>query len=218
MAYQLSDLISELQTKAKDSALSSSLLTQFLNDAQDRIVGNQTFAFMEKTDTGTLSIGQATMSYPSDNQLTIDIMLVDPTTATSSNLLDYLEPETFWQTYPTPSAYSNARPSAWTDYGRLIYFDRPSDKAYNYTHRYVKRPTVLAGSTDVPDVPAPWREALINYAMASIELYRDNHMFASTYTNRADQIAEDMAVRLATRQFNSAPNVFTNGGGGAITF
>lgn len=213
VAYILSDLITELQTKAKDSSLSQTLLTQFLNDAQELILGNQTYSFMEKQppDT-TLSIGQTTAAYPADQQISIDLVLIDPVIQTNVTTLDYVPAEVFFDLYPNPPAMNAGKPTAWTDFGRQIYFNIPAGSAYTFRHRYLRRPITLVNGTDVPDVPAGYRNALIYLALGAIEEYRDNFAFASSYFNKADGIMEDMAVRLAVRQLGEPTDVFTNSG------
>lgn len=209
MAYNLSALITELQTKAKDSSLDSSLLTQFINDAQETVLGQQEYSFMEKSVDTTLAIGQTTASYPTDHQKSIDLVLIDPVIPTQVTSLEYLPYEAFFNAYPNPAALSNTTPTVWTDYGHTIYFNAPADKAYTFRHRYLRIPTTLVNGTDVPDVPQPFRLVLINYAMGSIEEYRDNFAFASAYGVKAENAAEDMAIRMATRQ-SGAPNVIQN--------
>lgn len=215
MAYTLGDLTTELQTKSKDSSLAPSLIAYFLNEAQSNILGNSSFSFMETSGDSTLSVGQATVAYPADHQSSIDLVLIDPVTPTTTRRLKYIPAETFFRMNQNPSANPQALPTTWTDFGHQIYFNTPVDQAYTLRHRYIRIPIVLTNPSDVPDVPASFRHVMITYAMSYIELYRDNHAFASTYAAHGDQYMEDMVIRLSQRQEGDS-NLMTNTMGGGL--
>lgn len=210
MAYNLGDLQTELQVKAKDSTIPQNLLTYFLNDAQRNILGSSTYSFMEEQPANqTLTVGQTNISFETDHQVTISIDLIDPNVSTRVTNLIYDPADHFYELYPNPAAVPQAMPEAYTIFGNLMYFNCPLDQAYLYRHRYVRKPTEMVNSTDVPDIPSEWRHVLINYAMGAIEEWRDNFAFASMYISKGDIGVEDMGVRLAIRQYGT-PNVIQN--------
>ena len=219
MAYNLGDLQTELQVKAKDNTIPLNLLTYFLNDAQRNILGSSTYSFMEEQPADqTLTIDQTTVSLETDHQVTIDVVLIDPVVATRVANLTYVPAEEFYQLYPNPAAIPQAKPEAYTIFGNLIYFNCPLDQAYIYRHRYIRNPIEMVNSTDVPDIPSPWRHVLINYAMGAIEEWRDNFAFASMYISKGDIGVEDMGVRLAIRQYGTPNTVFNALGDGNAVF
>lgn len=200
MAYTLLDLRSRVRTKIKDTSYSASTIDGFINDAIEEIAGLYPFKWLAKLDTtGTLTVGDNTYANPSDHQSTIRLILVHPTTATSHwDLTKYRKKnDEFFNTWPAPDTLDNSQPIFWTEYGNKIYFNCPSDLAYDVRQHYQRLPTELSGDTDVPDLPRSFREVIVLGASYRCEEERQNYDIAGVLQNRFNDKVSDLIMRFA---------------------
>lgn len=209
LAYQLSDLIAEVQRRANDTSFSSTEITDFLNDTQREVVARHTFPFMEKVVDGPLTVGEATYDQQTDHDVTLDSYLIDPSDTTQVWGLRYIPSDEFFTHYPNPDAQSNSMPTAWTQFAGNITFNCPPDDTYTFRQRYYKTPTELSATTDVPSVPQRYREVLVRGALSRLEERRDNFDFAAIHKNEFEQLLQDMALRLIPQQFGQASQLRT---------
>lgn len=209
MAYQLSDLISEVQRRANDSSFSSTEITDFLNDVQREVVSRHAWPFMEKSVDGPLTVGSETYDAQTDMDVSLDAFLIDPTDTKIVYNLNYLPQDEFFEKYPNPSAQDNNIPTEWTLFAGNITFNYPPDKAYTFRQRYYKTPTALSSNTDVPEVPERYKEVLMRGMLARVEERRDNFDFAAIHRNEFENLLEDMAMRLIPRQFGTPSQLRT---------
>ena len=200
MAYQLSDLISEVRTKAKDSTFLSDLITYFLQDTQDEVLGQRRLSFLEEVTTETLVVNATSFTYDATLQSILGLTLKDPDSAAAVYTPDYVTRAVFDQHVQDPTVLTAGQPSCYTDYGHVLYWDRPLDKAYVMRLRYLRRPITLTNSTDVPDVPVEYKNLLIRGALAGVEEYRENYDIAAVHRRKVEDLAEDMFQRYSSRQ------------------
>jgi hypothetical protein len=163
------------------------------------IFNTHDFKFVEKSVTGTLTIGDYTYEQQTDHQATIGGVLVDPDNENKFVLDEdsYMAHRDFFNTYNDPSLYDNAMPYAWTEFSDQIYFNRPVDKAYTFIQRYYRTPTDMSSDSDVPDVPEEFRELLELWADYRGEKYRGNHDVAATYLQEFEDELENMVIKYA---------------------
>jgi hypothetical protein len=205
MAYNLGTLIAEVKRRAKDSSLSDTLITDFIQEAQDEVVGHHIFPFMEATRTDTLVIGDVSYAYQAGHQAILGVRLTD-----AADLYGYCEPEylpyrKFDERYPNPSAFTQGRPLNFTDYGRTLYWDRPLDKAYTLRFRYLRAPTELVASSTVPDIPYEFKQLLVRAGLAGVEEFRENFDIAAIHHRKVEDLTEDLLRRYTSRQLMRAP-------------
>lgn len=205
MAYTLGDLVIEIQSRAKDTSFSKSLIIDFINDIQSEVVGDKRWPFMEALETATLNVGDTSHTYAADSQTVYDVTLVDPDRAQNYSQPDYLPHTRFYDLYPSPESATAGWPCHWTDFGHVMQFDRPVDKAYNLRIRYLKAPATLADDADVPIIPEPYKQILVRGALASIEEYRDNFDLGGIHRRKVEDLVANMSARYMPRQFQSAP-------------
>jgi hypothetical protein len=209
MAYDVSYLTARIQRKAKDTSFSSTLITEFLDEVQTEVIGDQWFKFLESEETATLSINDTSRAYPTLQQATYRIWLTDTsTTPDTPYLIKYLPPEKFYKFYPTPALYTAGLPRHWTDFAGTVYFNCPLDKAYGYTLQYQAKAGTLDGSTDVPNIPIDFQGIYIQGAMAKVEEYRENFDIAAVYERKREVLEEQMQVRYALRQLGESETVY----------
>jgi hypothetical protein len=199
MAYQLSDLITSIQSRAKDTSFSSSLITEYLNETQSEVLGHRRFSFMETADTDTLSAGQNELELDDEVQTILYLAFV---VNGADRRPEYLPARTF---YETDFSQVQSQPAYFTFVGRSIIFSSFSDVAYTVKYQYTRRPATLANDTDVPEIPEDYRELLIRGALARIEEYRENYDIAAIHQRKIEELSEDMNLRYGIRQLITAP-------------
>lgn len=208
MAYDVTSLIQEVKTRGKDTSLSDSLVTTWLQETQDNTLGHYRLSFMETSATPTLTIGTLTRAYPSDAQVVLGLKLDNGTSVMTPDFLSY---EEFEVLYPAPGDATASRPVAVSDYGRILYWNCPLDAAYTLNLRYLRKPTELSSGSSVPDIPVEHRELMVRGALARLEEYRENFDIAALYTRKVEDLAEDMLQRYATRQLVTPHRSTLNG-------
>lgn len=200
MAYNVGDITSAVQDDLQDPSFSSTRILRYLNYGQLAIFNTHKFKFCEKAVSGALTIGQYLYAQQTDHQATIEGVVYDPASTgtrfrlTKNTFVPYRE---FFDRYPVPSVNTAGIPSAWTEFGDQIYFDRPVDKAYTFVQRYYRTPAELTQSSDVPTVPYSFRELLELYAEFRSEKYRGNHDIAATYEQQFEDGLESMLLRFS---------------------
>lgn len=199
MAYQLSDLISSVQQRAKDTSFSQALITEYLNETQQEVLGHRRYTFMETTDDETLSIGSREIELDAEVQ-TVDYLALEIDSL--DHPVAYVPHRSF---YEAALSDDEGQPGYFTFFGRSILFSTPADVAYPVKLHYTRRPATLTNSTDVPDIPEDFREILIRGALSRIEEYRENYDIAALHQRRVEELTESMSLRYGLRQLITAP-------------
>ena len=200
MNYTLSDLITILKRRLKDEDFDENLLTDYINSAQNEILGGNKYKFLERVD-GPFEIAKTgELSLPFDYQTTVQIFAKD--SSGFSRPLEYLPAEDFFK---TPS-----KKWSYCVYGRNLYYRLPdpneSEKnnmeyeLYRCFHLYYAKPMPMIRPEDRPIIPAEFIEAIICSVMARAEQSRDNFDFAQIYENKADDLVVNMNLRYGPRQ------------------
>lgn len=199
MAYQLSDLITSVQQRAKDTSFSSSLITEYLNEVQNEVLGHRRYTFMETIDTDTLSLNSSEIVLADEIQ-TINYLAVSVNG--QNRAVEFVPQRTFYEDIISTTA---GQPGSFTFNGRSIFFSSPANKAYTVTMHYTRRPSTLSVSTDVPDIPEDFREILMRGALSRVEEYRENYDIAAIHQRKVEDLSEDMNLRYGLRQLITAP-------------
>lgn len=84
----------------------------------------------------------------------------------------------------TATQLSKAIPTMFSMEGRQIKFDSPWDLARAYEILYYAFPKQLAAVTDVPDLPRPFHEAIVQWAVHSIQMREQD--FNGAYATKRD--------------------------------
>lgn len=188
MAYTLKNLISILRKRLQDEEFDGDLLTAFLNSAQDEILGEDKYPFMQRID-----------SYEADASGEINLPLGYAGTfhifAQQENQprteLQYIAPADFFEN-------TTRHTLCWTKYANTIFYriyNDDRDQYFTIMHLYLANPLPLTKETDVPAIPAEYIEALILGALARAEEVRDNYDYAQLYRNQQDQLLTNMKLR-----------------------
>jgi hypothetical protein len=204
MAYTLGDISAAVQDDLKDPGFSLTRIDRYVNRGVNAVFNMHMFRFCEKMVSGALTVGEFAYDQQIDHQATIGGVLIDETNDNTFVLNDqnYLPHRQFFEQFPDPNLNTSGMPSFWTEFGDEILFNCPADKAYTFKQRYFRTPTALEDATDIPDVPASFRELLEFYALYRAEKWRGNHDIAATYKQDYEDGLEAMVLRYAEGQQN----------------
>lgn len=199
MAYQLSDLITNIKLRAKDDSFSDTLITDFLNATQAEVLGHRRFRFMEVSDTDTLSSGSSELDLADDVSI-IDYMAI--VVSGDDYPLPYVPYRDF---FDGVTATTSGQPAFFTIHANTVYFNSSADQSYTINYKYLKKPTPMEQGVDTPDIPEDFKELLIRGALAGVEEYRENFDIAGLHRRKVEELAEDMNLRYGLRQLIRAP-------------
>jgi len=200
MAYQLSQLVTDVRNKLDDSSFSSTLITAFLNDSQRYIVNKYHFKFMEGKHDQTLTIDDNEYDLQSDVEVVETLRITAPSgeeVDLTGNYMTYIE---FDNKYPDPQEQESGKPHSWTIRNDdLILFPKP-DAAYVLTLRYQKKPTTLSADADVPNIPERHQELLVLGALARCHKFNDNYDLAAFEEAELEKQLTDTVAKTYLRQ------------------
>ena len=206
MAYQLSTLVSRVQTKLDDSSFDTATIIQFINDAQNELFNNSKLRFTETSTTYTLAQGVAEITngsgLPTNFHMPIDLRISSP--YNMAGKLTYLPHDVFFELYPDETDDPNGIPSEWTEYGGSIYVSpKPNSGSIIVTLRYVKKPTELSADADVPTLPSEWSELLVLMAYCRCLDFNDEEDKAAyVRANQVEPMLFDLKRRHGLRRID----------------
>ena len=208
MAYQLSDLITRVQQRIRDTGYSSLEITNYLNDTQNDIFNEYRLPFMQTYIDYVLVTNVADITngsiLPVDYVQAVDITITTPAFET---YLKYTSFEELNENYPSSdniSTYPPSVPEYWYIYdGTIKVFPAPN-QAFNLRVRYWKKPTELANSTDVPAVPSEFKEVLVAGAAYRCLQVKDNYDQAAILQNKYDELLQKLVVKYSVSQTGRA--------------
>lgn len=186
--YTLETLINILRKRLQDEEFDGDTLTIFLNDAQNEILGDGKYPFMQRIDT-----------YEADFEGAIDLLPCYAGTffiyANKEDQprqeLKYISPEEFFKN-------TEAHTFVYTTFANQLHYRIAHDDdntGYTITHLYMAKPMRLVKNTDKTIIPNEYVEALVLGALARAEEIRDNFDFAQIYRNQQDQLLTNMKLR-----------------------
>lgn len=188
MDYTLENLIEILRKRLQDEEFDSGMLTQFLNDSLNEILGEDKYPFMQRIDNYTaLPFGE--VSLPPAYAGTFYIYAKKD--KQPDHELEYVSPEVFFENTPQHSF-------VYTMFGNMLFYWLTKDckkGSWEVLHLYLENPRPLVRSTDKPQIPPQYMEALILGALARAEEVRDNFDYAQLFRNQQDQILTNMKLR-----------------------
>lgn len=188
MDYTLEKLKDVLRKRLQDEEYSGDLLTQFLNDALNEILGEDKYPFMQRID-----------SYVADQRGEISLPLGYAGTfhifanheGQPRQELRFISPEDLFEG-------TERHTLVWTTFANKLFYRIYSDQRDNeftIEHLYLINPRPLVKDTDITPIPPQYIEALVLGALARAEEVRDNFDYAQLYRNQQDQLLTNMKLR-----------------------
>lgn len=210
MAYTLLDLKTTVKKRAKDTSFDDTLLTDYIQEAQNQVLEHYRFPFMEVSDTDTASIGSFELELYNDVEVILSLKLVYETTDAKFEPI-YLGYSEFYDRFDPDTEATSSSPVYFTVFNNTIIWGAPLDKTYKVYVKYLKTPKVFTADTDVPSIPKRFKEIIIRGALARVEEYRDNYDKAAIHFRKVEDLSEDMVNRLSLRQLKQ-PHKISFGG------
>lgn len=208
MAYILSDLVTRVQNRAKDSSFSSSQIKEFINDTQRAVFNEYTLRQMEATQAYTVTVGNADITAGAGLPANLVQPIALNNTYTSyEKRIPFIHFRALDALHTDPSdtvLHPVNAPQHWYLYGNTINLYPVPDKAYTLTLRYIKEPTALSADADVPEIPSEFEEILIYGALYRIWEEKDRLDKAAVFENKYLREVKKFVNRYATRQTGDA--------------
>jgi hypothetical protein len=204
MAYQLSDVVSKVQQRIRDTGYSSGEITNYINDTQNDVFNEYRLPFMEANQNYTMTSGVSDITdgngLPANYVQAIDLMLT--TTGREKRLIwrdirdiDTMHPD------PDDTSINPANvPNEWYYFVDTIKTFPVPNEDYTLTLRYYKKPTILVNDGDVPEVPSQFEELLVSGAAYRVLQVKDNYDQAAIHKNKYDEILQKIVVRYSQPQ------------------
>lgn len=214
MAYQLSDLITKVQRRVRDTGYSTSEITDYLNDTQNDIFNEYRLPFMQTyvdyvlfANVPDITNGSGLLS---DYVQAVDLQV---TTEGKESQLIYKPYEEIFSQYPDPddiTAYPPTIPIYWYFYDETIKVFPASSVDINVRLRYWKKPTDLVQATDVPSIPSQFSELLVVGAAYRVLQVKDNYDQAGILQNKYDELLQKLVVKYSVPQTGKPINMRIN--------
>ena len=208
MAYQLSDLITRVQQRIRDTGYSQIEITNYINDTQNDIYNEYRLPFMQTYVDYVVTKNVADITngslLPSDFVQAVDLQI---TTQAFETYVEYMSFEELNSKFPAPdntATYPPSIPQYWYIYDETIKLFPAPNQAFNVRLRYWKKPTDLANSTDVPTIPSEFKEILVVGASYRVLQVKDNYDEAAILQNKYDELLQKLVVKYSTPQTGRA--------------
>lgn len=214
MAYQLSDIVTKVQQRVRDTSYSSTEIKNYINDTLNDVYNEYRLPFMQTTQTYTLTVGVSDItngsSLPTNFVQAIDLVL---TTSGREQVLPYWDIRDVEATYPDPddtSAHPAITPILWYMYGQTAKVFPVPDSAYTLTLRYYKKPTMLSADADVPSLPSEFEELLVVGAAFRVLQVKDNYDQAGVLENKYGELLDKLVNKYSQQQVGAPTRVRIN--------
>lgn len=186
--------------KLDDEEFDSSVIDNFINDTQRDIFNEYELPFQEKIFQGTIPSGSTMFQSPSD--------LAQLQSQTMTDVPGFSQYKMKWRDFfaanPDNANQTPGAPSAWTLYANNFVFDKPTDKDYTFTLFYIRKPKLLQGDTDVPEIPEDFAELLVLGAYIRVLKRNEDFDQAAYIQNDYDRLLDLLVARYGFREADGA--------------
>lgn len=207
LAYQLSDIVTKVQQRIRDTGYSTSEITNYINDTQNDVFNEYRLPFMQTTQNYTLTQGVSDITdgvgLPANYVQAIDLTL---TSTALEQVLPYRDFTWIDDQYPDPDDTSRnpaGIPRYWYKYGETIKVYPVPVSAETLTLRYYKKPTLLGSDADVPEIPSEFEELLVSGAAYRVLQVKDNYDQAAIHENKYNELLQKLVVKYSIPQVGS---------------
>lgn len=188
MDYTLEKLIDILRKRLQDEEFDAGILTTFINDAINEILGEDKFPFMQRIDKyiaepfGEISLPPAYAG---------TLYIYANSKCQPREELRFISPERFFDN-------TKQHVMVYTTFANTLFYRFRKDSKCDgcmITHLYIENPRPLVKDTDRPQIPPQYMETVILGALARAEQVRDNFDMAQIFQNQQDLLLTNMKMR-----------------------
>lgn len=207
MAYILSDIITKVQQRVRDTGYSTAEITNYLNDTINDVFNEYRLPFMRSSQTYTVTAGNSDITdgdgLPANYVTAINLM---DTTSGQEVEVPIITESDLDEIYPDKAdtaLYPNGQPLyAYYDGSTIRVFPAPAD-AYTFRLRYEIKPTTLTNPSDVPVIPSQFEELLVVGASYRVMQVKDNYDQAGILENKYQELLQKLVVKTSSTQTGS---------------
>lgn len=214
MAYQTGDIVTRVQQRVKDTGFSSTEIKSYLNDTQNDVFNEYRLPFMEATQDYTFTVNVADITngsgLPANYTQAIDLLL---TTTGYEKVLTFRgvrEMDALYPDYENSTLYPANTPSDWFFYAQTVKVFPEPNLAYTATLRYYKKPTLLSGDADVPELPSEFEELLVVGAAYRVLQVKENYDQAGILQNKYDELLQKLVMKYSQPQVGTPTRMRIN--------
>lgn len=207
MSYLVSDIVSLVQKRVKDTNYDSSEIISYLNDTQNDVFNEYRLNFMEASQNYTTAANVTDITngvgLPANFLVGIDLLNV---TGGGQKLINYRDVSYLDTVTNNSSPTSSNNPRFWYKYGNTINIYPTQTTVLNLTLRYYKMPTLMTLLTDIPSLPYSFQELYVVGAAYRILQIKDNYDQAAILQNKYDEILQKLVGQTAVNQVGQSPS------------
>lgn len=189
-----------LVDKLDDEDFNTSVLDNFINDAQFDIFSDSKLSFTEKMFIGDLPQGATIFQFPDDISALEGAIVIDENGKPNFIKDGYMKFEDFIQKHPVAEIQEPGPITDWSLYGGRMFVSRPIPFDYKMKIYYNKVPKVLVDPLDVPEVPREFQEALLLGAFYRVQFREGDSdeglLTKSEYQRKIEQMNARYGFRL----------------------
>jgi hypothetical protein len=209
MAYQLSDIVSKVQQRVRDTNYSAAEIKNYINDTQNDVFNEFRLPFMEAVQTYTVTAADSDITHaaglPDDYVQALDLIYTGTGGERVISFLDIREIERMYADPDDTTSHPAGSPLYWYYYANTIrVFPAPSS-AYTLRLRYYKKPTLLTDDTDVPEIPSEFEELLVRGASSRVLEVKDNYDQAAVHENKYTEQLQKLVNKYAGQSQVGSP-------------
>lgn len=165
-----------LVDKLDDDEFNPQTVDNFINDTQRDIFNQFELPFQEKIFQGTILAGSTMFSLPKDLAL-LQTQSIPGVKGFYRNKVRFSD---FFKAYPDAINETASAPNIWCQYAGNILLSAPTDKDYQMTVYYIRKPIKLIEDSDIPEVPEEFEEALVLGAFRRCLEFNEDYDLAET--------------------------------------
>ncbi len=204
MSYILSDIVTRVQQRIRDTGYSSTEIKGYINDAQNDAFNEYRLPFTQEIQTYNLVAGQSDITnglgLPTNYVQAVDLTL---SSGGTQMMLPYMDVTSIDSFYPNPEdsvLHPPGIPIYWYWYEQTIKVFPTPVAGLTVSLRYYKRPTELSADADVPELPSEFEELLVVGAAYRVLQVKDNYDQAAILQNKYDEILQKLVVKYSVPQ------------------
>lgn len=204
MAYTLSDTVTKVQQRIRDTGYSSTEIKNYINDTQNDVFNEYRLPFMEASQAYTLATGVSDITngsgLPTNFVQGIDLVLTSLGKESKLIYRDIRQMDELYPDWSDTTAYPPNTPTDWFYFAETARVHPAPNADDTVTLYYYKKPTILSADADVPEVPSEFQELLVVGAAYRVMQVKDNYDQAGILENKYAELLQKLVTKYSQAQ------------------